>query len=243
MLKITRIELELLSDENIHNFILSGIRGGIVQCCKRHSIANNKYLSDYNVTKLSHYLIYLGVNNLYGYAMSQYTPHNNFECIKNVKEFNVFSIPEDSLVGYILEVDLDYPIAIHNTHNDFPFCFENKKVGSMKHIKLIGDLTSKIKYIIHYKNLQQCIKHGLILRKIYRILKFNQSYWLKKYTDLNNYHRTIAANKFEENFFKLLNNAVYGKTMENVDKRINVKLEQDWENTNIGGRRRRGRKK
>ncbi|XP_050340230.1 uncharacterized protein LOC126766507 [Bactrocera neohumeralis] len=143
MLKITRTELELFTDENMHNFILSGIRGGIVQCCKRHSVANNKYLSDYNATKPSNFIIYLDVNNLYGYAMSHNLPHSNFEWVENVDDFNVFSIPEDSLVGYILEVDLDYPITTHNIHNDFPLCFENKKIGSMKNSKLIGDLGNK----------------------------------------------------------------------------------------------------
>jgi len=79
----------------------------------------------------------------------------------------------------------------------------------MQQSKLIADLTNKYNYIIHYRNLEQCLRHGLILKKIHRILQFDQS-------DCNNHHRTLAVNDFEKNFFKLLNNAVYGKTMENV---------------------------
>lgn len=230
MLKTTEIELELLTDINIYNFVLRGIRGGIVQCSNRHSVANNKYISDYDSSKESNYLIYLDVNNLYGYAMSQYLPYKNFKWVENCENFNVNNnIAEDSPLGYILEVDLEYPSILHDYHNDLPFCSENKKIESMKQKKLITDLNNKTNYIIHYRNLQQCIQHGLILKKIHRILQFNQSDWLKKYIDLNNHHRTLAKNSFEQNFFKLLNNAVYGKTMENVDKRKDIKIVCQWE--------------
>ncbi|XP_037806202.1 uncharacterized protein LOC119600179 [Lucilia sericata] len=230
MLKTTKIELELLTDINMYNFIVRGIRGGIVQCSNRHSIANNKYVSDYDSSKESNYLIYLDVNNLYGYAMSQYLPFKNFEWVENIENFNLNDIKDDSPIGYILEVDLDYPSSLHDYHNDLPFCAETKKIATMKQKKLITDLNNKTNYVIHYKNLQQCIENGLILKKIHRILKFNQSDWLKKYIDLNNQHRTLAKNSFEQNFFKLLNNAVYGKTMENVDKRKDIKIVSEWEN-------------
>lgn len=230
MLKITRIELELLQDIEMIRFIQKGIRGGIVQCPKRHSKANNKYMSDYNENLPSSYLMYLDANNLYGWAMSQLLPESGFEWVDNIANFSLDSISDNSNHGYILEVDLEYPWDIHDSHNSLPFCCETKVPPHSKNSKLIADLNNKVKYVIHYKNLQQCLKHGLKLSKIHRILKFKQSSWLEKYILLNTFHRTNAKSTFEKNFFKLLNNAVYGKTMENVDKRRNVKIVNFWEN-------------
>ncbi|KAL9889479.1 uncharacterized protein ACN427_008796 [Glossina fuscipes fuscipes] len=184
MLKTTEIDLELLTDIEKYNFIVRDIRGGIVQCSKRYSLANNKYVSDYDPTQESNYLIYLDVNNLYGYAMSQCLPHKNFEWMTNFENFNLNAINDDSEIGYILEVDLEYPPSLHDYHNDLPFCAENKKNAHMKCSKLLTDLNDKTHYVIHYRNLQQCIRHGVVLRKIHKILKFNQSDWLKKYIDL-----------------------------------------------------------
>ncbi|XP_065370870.1 uncharacterized protein LOC135963015 [Calliphora vicina] len=147
MLKTTEIDLELLTDINMYNFIVRGIRGGIVQCSKRHSEANNKYVSDYDSTKESNYLIYLDVNNLYGYAMSQYLPYKNFEWVENFENFNLNDVKYNSPIGYILEVDLEYPSTLHDNHNDLPFCAENKKNENMKQTKLITDLNDKTKYI------------------------------------------------------------------------------------------------
>lgn len=230
MLKITKVKLELLTDINMVLFLQKGIRGGIVQVSQRYSKANNKYMSDFNSKLPSKYLMYLDANNLYGWAMSQALPEGNFEWVEDIDNFNVNSISIDSNIGYILEVDLNYPISIHNKHNDLPFCCETKKTPHAKQAKLIVDLNNKNHYIIHIKNLQQCLKHGLELSKIHRILKFKQSPWLKEYIELNNFHRTNAKSTFEKNFFKLLNNAVYGKTMENVDKRKDVKIVSKWEN-------------
>ena len=82
-------------------------------------------------------------------------------------------------------------------------------------------------YIIHYtykSTTMLGLMHGLILKKIHKIFEFSQSDWLKKYIDLNNHHRTLDKNSVKQNFFKLLNNAVYGKTMENDDKRKDIKI-------------------
>lgn len=233
MLKTTNIKLDLLTDVDMYNFFKKAIRGGIVQCVKRHSKANNKYLDDFDNSKPSEFLMYLDANNLYGWAMSEYLPHGCFRWL-TIDELNLDpkSIGDDSDDGYVYEVDLEYPAHLHNSHNDLPFCAENKQIGKSKVKKLITDFSPKDSYVIHYRVLKQCLDKGLILKKVHRILAFKQSPWLKSYIDLNTHYRTQAKNEFEKKFFKLLNNAVYGKTMENVDKRKDVKLVTNWHRSN-----------
>lgn len=233
MLKTTKIELKLLTDIHKYNFIKKGIRGGITHCPKRYTKANNQHMRNFDSTKPSEYLMYFDANNLYGWAMSEYLPYDDFKWIDNIHQIpQVNNIAENSPIGYIFEVDLEYPSSIHNYHNDLPFCAENKIIGSTKYKKLITDLYNKTNYVIHYRVLQQCLANGLILKKVHRVLSFKQSPWLKNYIDLNTFHRKLAKNDFEKNFFKLLNNAIYGKTMENIDNRKDVKLITNWETTN-----------
>ncbi|XP_047515259.1 uncharacterized protein LOC125056273 [Pieris napi] len=227
MLKHTKTEIELLSDIDMIAFIKSGIRGGVSQCSTRYAKANNVYMSDYNAKDKESFLMYFDANNLYGWAMSQYLPTGGFEWVSADTDFNV-SCSSD--IGFILEVDLEYPVDLHDKHSDLPLCPENIPVGDAKEIRLIPNLKNKSKYIIHYRNLIQCLKMGLKLLKVYRILKFKQSPWLKNYIDLNTQLRTRANSDFEKDFYKLMNNAVFGKTMENIEKRVNVKLLTHWEN-------------
>ena len=144
--------------------------------------------------------------------------------------------------GYFLEVDLEYPEELHELHNHYPlapeklavssdmlskYCKEiadryEIKVGNVK--KLISILSNKTKYVLHYRNLQLSLSSGMKLIKIHRVLKFKQSDWMKKYIDFNTEKIKNATNDFQKDFFKLMINSVYGKTMENLRKRINVRL-------------------
>ena len=123
----------------------------------------------------------------------------------------------------ILEVDLEYPENLHDLHNDYPFCPERVKCKNGVE-KLIPNLRNKTKYVIHYKNLIQCLKAGLKLKKIHEGIKFIESEWMKPYIEMNTNLRTKAKNNFEKDFFKLMNNSVFGKTMENIRNRVDVKL-------------------
>ena len=154
----------------------------------------------------------------------------------------MISIEENSSIGYILEVDLEYSSELHKMHNDYPLAPEKLeisqnmlpkycdniadeygiKIGGVN--KLVPNLGNKSKYVLHYKNLKLYLSLGMKLTKVHKILKFIQSDWLKKYTDFNTYKRKNAANSFERDFFKLMNNSASAKTMDNLRKRISVKL-------------------
>ena len=230
MLKMTNAKLENISDIEMHLSIEKGLRGGISYIAKRYSEANNKYMKNYDPTKPSIYISYLDMNNLYGWAMSGYLPYGGFKWLKNVDGFDVNSISEKSPIGYILEVNLEYPDELHLLHNDYPLAPENlqflmtccnfKKLADEYGIKagdvlkLIPNLGNKTDNVHHYRNLQLYLSLGIKLTKIYRVLKFRQSDWIKKYIDFNTEKRTNAANSFEKDFFKLMINSVYGKIME-----------------------------
>ena len=225
-LKMTNIELELLNDPNMLLMFEKGIRGGISIISNRYGEANNKYMKGFNKNKPSKYLMYLDANNLYGCAMSEKLPTRGFKWLTSGEMENLYKnqvVQVWEKTPCILEVDLEYPENLHDLHNDYPFCPERVKCENNVE-KLIPNLRDKIKYVIHYKNLIQCLKAGMKLKKIHRGIKFIELEWLKSYIDKNTNLRTQAKNNFEKDFFKLMNNSVFGKTMENIRNRVDVKL-------------------
>ena len=127
----------------------------------------------------------------------------------------------------ILEVDLEYPERLHDLHNDYRLAPERVTVNKVD--KLIPNLRNKKKYVVHYENLKLYERLGLKITKIHRGIKFEESAWLKEYIDLNTKLRTEAKNNFEKDFFKLMNNCVFGKTIENIENRVDIKLVEDKE--------------
>ena len=247
MLKMTGIKLELMTDIDMFQFIEKGMRGGISYIANRYGEANNKYMKEYDEKAPSKYIMYLDANNLYGWAMSQYLPTGGFRWMtqKQIDKIDLAKYKKDSKKGLILEVDLEYPEQLHDLHNDYPLAAEKvcvnkdmlsgycKRIASKYNIstglvsKLIPTLSDKEKYVLHYRNLQLYTDLGLKITKVHRVLEFNQSPWLKQYIDYNTDKRKNAKNSFEKDFFKLMNNSVFGKTMENLRKRVDVRLITD----------------
>ncbi|XP_050293541.1 uncharacterized protein LOC126734075 [Anthonomus grandis grandis] len=241
-LKMTKIQLKLLTDIDQILFIEKGIRGGITQVIHRYATCNNPYYSQtYDNTKPAEYLMYFDVNNLYGWAQCQNLPFANFRWLEEfeieILEYNLRFSKDKVLEIYgsfkeksiILEVDLLYPTVIHDKHKDMPFCPEHKICAkSSNQKKLVCTVQDKINYVIHFENLCQCLKYGVQLKKVHRVLEFSQKAWLKPYIDFNTDKRKHAKSVFEKNFFKLLNNANFGKTIERDRKKRDIKLVNNW---------------
>ena len=157
--------------------------------------------------------------------MSQKLPVNGFKWVKNLSKFNqdfINEYDEDSNTGYFLEVDVVHPKTLFNSNKDLTFLPERKKVEKVE--KIICSIEDQEKYVIHIKALKQAFNHGLKLKEVHRVIQFNQKAWLKPYIDMNTKYRTKAENDFKKNFFKLMNNSVFGKTMRNVRNHRVIKL-------------------
>ena len=218
--KKTNIELELLTDYNMLLMVEEGIRGGICHSIHRYVKANNKYM------KSRHIFNTLDANNLYGWAMSKKLPVNGFKWldsdkINEINEDFKKNYDENNDKGYIFEVDVKYPKRLHELHSDLPFLSEQMEINKCK--KLVCNLFNKKKYVTH-NSLKQALNHGLKFKKIHRVIEFNQKEWLKPYNDMNTELRKLTKNGFEKDLFKLMNNSVFRKTMENIRKHRDIKL-------------------
>ena len=247
MLKMTNIKSELMIDVDMYQFIEKGMRGGVSYIANQYVKANNKYMKEYDEKAPSKYITYLDSNNLYGWAMSQSLPTGGFRWLtgKEINKLDLGKYKTDGKKGLFLEVDLEYPQELHNLHNDYPVTSEKIKVSNgmlseyCKKIaekykisidqvnKLIPTLRDKGEYVLHYRNLQLYMALGLKAKKVHRVLEFDQSPWLQQYIDFNTEKRKHAKNPFEKDFFKFMNNSVFGKTMENLRKRVDVRLVTD----------------
>ena len=224
-LKKTIIKLELLTDYDMLLMVEEGIRGGICHSIHRHAKANNKYMEDYSKNEESSYIQYLDANILYGWAMSQKLPVNGFKWVKDTSRINeefIKNYNKNNNKGYILEVDAKYPKKLHDMHCALPFLPKRMKIDKCK--KLVCNLLNKNKYVVHIKSLKQALNQGLKFKKIHRTIEFNQEAWLKPYIDVNMELRKLAKDDFEKDLFKLMDNVVFGKTMENIRKHRDIKL-------------------
>ena len=156
----------------------NGIRGAIYQAICRYAKANNKYMNNYDKRKLISYLMYLDANNLYGWEMSLKLPVNGFKWVRDLSKLNesfIKNYNENSDRGYFLEVDVEYPKNLFNSHKDFTFLPERKKLGKLE--KIVCSIGDKEKYVVHIKALKQALNHGLVLKRVHRVIQFNQKVW------------------------------------------------------------------
>ena len=229
-LKETGQKLELLDDYDMLMMIEKGIRGGITHISKRYCEANNKYMSSYNPDKESIYLQYLDANNLYGWAMTQKLPTHGFKWMKDITVKEVMEILEkhnhsmtnDGKKGYIFEVDLEYPSNLWKSHNDYPLAPEKMIVNGVE--KLISHFKPRKNYVVHYRALRQLLELGMKLTVVNRGIEFYQSSWMEPYIRKNTELRKKVTKNSEKDFFKSMNNSVFGKTIESIRKRQNIIL-------------------
>ena len=229
-LKYTNIRLQTLQDKEMILLLENGIRGGI------SGVMGNRYVkSDENTS-----ITYFDASNLYGFGMSQPLPYENIKFeTDNICLEEKLNTSDDNDIGYFLEVDLEYPYNIRQKTRYFPFCPENKTVSKndfgpymksimlenyVSHKKLICDWTDKRNYLTHYRMLKFYVRHGMKVKEVHKVISFKQNKWLEKYIDFNTQQRNQAVNDFEKDFYKLLNNAFYGKTMENVRNRCKIEI-------------------
>ena len=248
MLLKTGVEIDPLTDQEMYEMIEKGLRGGMCQVSHKEAKANNKYVGeDYDTETPSNYINYLDANNLYGLAMSMKLPIGKLKWIKKIlTEKMIMDWNENDDNAYILEVDLEYPKEIQDEQADYPLAPENMKVEEKllskhqrelrrhyyngkeardeKQPKLILNQMDKTNYVVHIKALQFYLQKGMNIKQVHRGVKFKQRCWLKPWIDFNTEKRKVAKSDFEKDMFKLMNNAVYGKTMENVRNHIDFEL-------------------
>ena len=252
LLKKTGVELELFTDLEMHLFVERGMRGGISMVSKRYAKANNPLVPDYDPSKPKKYIVYLDANNLYGWAMSKPLPKRDFKWKRVMpNEEEIMKKKENAKNGWILEVDLEYPAELHEQHNSYPLAPEKKVVKKecmsyyqkrlMKDLdlkppeseKLLLTLDDKSNYVVHYRNLQFYLKQGMKLKRVHRVLEFEQECWMEPYIQMNTEFRKKSKSDFEKNFYKLMNNSVFGKTMENIRKHVQIELARSDETEKI----------
>ena len=200
-------------------------------------------MEGYDPEKPNNHILYLDANNLYGWAMNQFLPTSGFQWMEDRDQLaqTIAECPPGGPEGFILEVDLEYPEDLHEEHNAYLLAPERMVVqkswmSDYQHNllgvgvapteveKLVPNLRNKDRYVLHYRNLQLYLSLGMRLKKIHRALRFEQSAWMEPYIRMNTELRKKATSDFEKDLYKLMNNSVFGKTMENLRKRVNVKL-------------------
>ena len=248
-LKRSNIELDLIMDPNMYLFLKKGIRGGLSMVSKRHSRANHAGLKDlFNPNETVRHILYIDANNLYGQAMMRPLPFKNFSWMKEEELCMTFinSLDSEGDVGCVVECDLDYPSELHDWHEDYPLapykckvpfsklsptakeiCLKHKLKSSTNTEKLMTTLLPRRGYIVHSECLKLYVSLGLVVTKFYRGIKFHQAPIIKEYIEFNSEKRAASQNNFDSDYYKLMSNSLFGKTIERPENRMRVVLTSD----------------
>ena len=242
--KMTGEKIDLIKDAEMYTFFERGIRGGMT-FVNKHKVCNELITVD-NQECVSH-LAYIDQNNLYGSSLCKPLPHSEFQFVEDpsslTREF-ILSLDDEGEIGYTLEVDLSYPSHLHHSTADFPLAAESGYITADMFSEFMTSFYSTLnpnstykpsrkllltqfdreRYVVHYAVLKFYLEMGLELKKVHRAVKYKQKRWLKPYIDFNSQQRSLANNDFLKAYYKLKNNALFGKTMEDVRKRIKYEL-------------------
>ena len=246
MLFKTKAELELITDAEQYDFLQKGIRGGLSGQFLRYARANHRDHAEYDDREPATYLHMFDCNSLYSYCLCKRLPVGGFRWLQSeeVTQMNIETMPDEGDIGYIMEVDLQYPKTKHWEHSGFPLAPVKKKIkldelspynkqiqnssGTKKLFtnaeKLVQTLEDKDRYVVHYRVLKLYLRLGMKLKNVHRVLQFKQKAFMKPFIESNVERRRQAKSSFEGNILKLINNSIFGKTMENTLKRRKVKL-------------------
>ena len=229
-LKMTGVNLDSITDDKLRLLLENNMRGGPSACM------GNRYVKRGEIK-----IVYEDMTNLDVWSMSQYLRTGDFREIKVTRSClkTILRTPDNDEHGFLIECDLEYPSSIYEKIKQFPFLPEKKTINVEDFSpylmtnkpekykpteKLIMDQTNKQRYFLHYRDLKFYIRHGIRILKVHTVYKFKQSPWLAKYIEYNTEQRKKAKTEFEKHFYKLMINSFYGKTIENVRKRLNFVL-------------------
>ncbi|XP_064625915.1 uncharacterized protein LOC135486749 [Lineus longissimus] len=245
MLRHTGVKLDLLQDMEMVNFLRSGVRGGVSGVMKREVHRNMPDMSDYRPNMLKCEIVNLDCCSMYSFCLRSHLPVGDFRWLSDteMKEFDLHSVAKGGDQGFILSVDLDYPTHLHDLHNDLPLAPEHYQISPADWSpyahevaadleltirkaskKLVPHLGPRRSYVIHHETLRTYLKLGLVLVKTHRILTFTKSKFMESYIDFNTQQRQMAKSEFEISFYKLMNNSVYGKLLQDSSKFTNFQL-------------------
>ena len=245
MLKMTEVVIQPICDIDQYNLVQQNIRGGV-------SFINTRYVKgQMEPDQPGIHILDIDVNNLYGKAQCFPMPVGDYEWVdeKTLKGIDWLEQTDDQEYGYIVEVDLVYPPHLHTRHASLPLAPVNMTLRS-EHLsqysldcletfghrkdrfssqKLVGHFLPRKNYTCHYMNLKTYLELGMQLTRVHRAIGFRQEPFLKKYVESTCAKRAAARTSFEKNVQKLMNNAVYGKTIQNDRKFLHVSLCRDEE--------------